>query len=82
MEIKKIRERKSDIKKLTKDFDIPEKIEGISVERSGEVSHFLGERWQGMRPVDECIERYWEFSHDSGRIIDMSTVIYGEEVSE
>lgn len=58
---------------------LPKTIDGIPVIRSGEeTTSAMGQIWQGMKPKDETIERYWEVSITTGRILDMTKEVYGE----
>jgi hypothetical protein len=56
---------------------IPKTIEGIQVIPTGESTTVKGETYQGMRPNDESIKRHWEYSVTTGRILDMTDMVYG-----
>ena len=59
---------------------LPKFIDGIAVMPSGEsVTIAAGQRWQGMRPIDDTIERYWEYSVTTGRILDMTKEVFGND---
>lgn len=56
---------------------LPKTIEGIPVEKTGELSPNIGGgRWQGMRPIDGS-KRHWEVNTRTGKILDMTKDLYG-----
>lgn len=55
---------------------LPKTIDDIPVVKTGDKATIKGQVWQGMRPKDETIERHWEFSLTTGRILDMTKEIY------
>ncbi len=58
---------------------LPKTIEGIPVITTGEPSTIKGEIWVSMQPQDDSIKRAWEFSRTTGRILDMTDVIFEED---
>ncbi len=57
---------------------IPKEIDGIPVVEGADSPTLVkGEEWMTMMPKDISIDRIWEFSLTTGRILDMTAEVYG-----
>lgn len=56
-----------------KEHKPPTKIDGIPVESCDDAITVRGQRWITLLPADESIDRYWEFSLSTGRLIESDT---------
>ena len=53
-----------------RDYKVPTSVVGYKVRRdTGDIMVVRGERWVTLLPVDPDVDRLWEFSLDTGRIL-------------